>query len=251
MTAYIDNNIVIDIEQKQYTKEDLRNAIDLNINKFFYSFPHIFEADEISGTPNEKQVRLKTRFETITKLTENNYLYNELPSNVVHKQTQIPENVYRTITINSATKTDIKNMINSVSQEQREIFRNSLGIDAKEINNYSAEEVISQINERKEAFGGFTLPGLLEEAKRIQSHGKPIQFYDKIIGTMEVLDLVGYWKDKYNEKSNYARTWDGMHTYFSSFCDYFISNDTRTRNKAKVIFQTFGVNTKVVSSRGI
>ncbi len=74
--------------------------------------------------------------------------------------------------------------------------------------------------------------------------------HNKFGGVFELLDLIGYWKDKYNEKSNYARLWDSNHAYFSSFCDYFISDDKRTRNKANVAFHIFDIKTQAISSKG-
>ncbi|MFI0426599.1 MAG: hypothetical protein ACH34V_06550 [Flavobacterium sp.] len=250
MTAYLDNNILIELEQKKITKEELIRNINPNITKFFFSSAHLFEADEITGLPSEKRERLQRRFDIITELTENNYLYNELPTNVVLKRIQKPEIVYNTITSSSTTKPAMKSMVNPVSNEQKEIFRNGLKLNPIQINNYSPEEVIAQINEKRDAFGGFTLFGLIEEAKRIQSNGKPVELYDKIIVSIEMLDLIGYWKDKQTEKSNYARLWDGLHAYFSTFCDYFVSNDTRTRYKSKVVFETYGIKTKIVSMDG-
>ncbi len=63
----------------------------------------------------------------------------------------------------------------------------------------------------------------------------------------ELLDLFGYWKDKSNKKSNYARFWDSSHTSFASNCDYFISEDKRIRNKAKVVYEIYDIKTKVLS----
>jgi hypothetical protein len=62
--------------------------------------------------------------------------------------------------------------------------------------------------------------------------------------------MFGYWKDKANEKSNYARLWDSSHAFFAAFCDYFISDDKRTRNKARVVYNIYEISTKVISSKG-
>lgn len=65
----------------------------------------------------------------------------------------------------------------------------------------------------------------------------------------ELLDLLGYWKDKETERSNQARLWDSQHAYFASYCDYFISNDKRTRYKAEVVYDIFNVDTKIISTK--
>ena len=73
----------------------------------------------------------------------------------------------------------------------------------------------------------------------------------RIAAIIELLDLFGYWKDKETENSNYARLWDSIHTYFSSNCDFFISDDKQTRMKARVVFELFNIKTIVLSSKGI
>lgn len=99
-------------------------------------------------------------------------------------------------------------------------------------------------------FKGLSVFEIIENEKEKSYPGKEFKLYEDILNIVEILDLVGYWKDKYSTKSNYARAMDGMHIFFSTYCDYFISNDVRTRNKAKVIFEHFNIQTKVISSSG-
>lgn len=249
-TAYLDNNIIIDIEQGNVSIETLISNIDTEIKQFFYSAAHLQEAHEIKGTPTEIKERLKKRFLTISKITNNNYLFHELKTKIVHKQIEKPEIVYQTITEVKFGQTAMKSMVNSSNEEQKAVFRNQLNLDITKLNNYSPEEVVEQINEKKEAFGGYSLIGLIDHTITLFPNNKDFGLHNKFGGVFEMLDLVGYWKDKYNEKSNYARLWDSNHAYFSSFCDYFISEDKRTRNKANVAFHIFNANTKAVSSRG-
>lgn len=250
MNAYLDNNIIIDIEQNNITTETLIKDIDININKFFYSSAHLQEAHEITGSTEEIKSRLEQRFQTITQITNNNYLFHELKSKIVYKQVERPSVVYQTITDVEFGQNMMKLMVNSISEEQKNVFRNQLGIDITKLNNYNPAEVIEQINEKKEAFGGFSFLGLLDHAVAQFPNNEDFGLHNKFGGVFELLDLIGYWKDKYNDKSNYARLWDSNHAYFSSFCDYFISDDKRTRNKANVAFHVFDIKTQVVSSKG-
>lgn len=249
-TAYLDNNIIIDIEQGITSIENLISNIDSEIKQFFYSASHLQEAHEMKGTPTEKKERLEKRFQTISQITNNNYLFHELKTQIVHKQIEKPMVVYQTITEVSFGQTAMKSMVNSADEAQKAIFRNQLNLDITKLNNYSPEEVVKQINEKKDAFGGYSLIGLIEHAITLFPNNKDFGLHNKFGGVFEMLDLVGYWKDKYNEKSNYTRLWDSNHAYFSSFCDYFVSNDKRTRNKANVAFHIFYANTKAVSSDG-
>ena len=250
MNAYLDNNIVIDIEQNNISKEILINNIDQNINRFFYSAAHLQEALEIKGSQKEIKHRLHNRFKTITQITENNYLYHELKTKIVHKQIEKPSVVYQTITDVGFGQSARKRMVNITNEDQKAIFRNQLNLDITRLNNYSPAEVVEQINEKKNEFGGFSLIGLIDHAIAQFPNNEDFGLHNKFAGIFELLDLVGYWKDKYNDKSNYARLWDSNHAYYASFCDYFISDDKRTRNKANVVFHIFDIKTKVISSKG-
>ncbi|WPR70557.1 hypothetical protein SLW70_11500 [Flavobacterium sp. NG2] len=249
-TAYLDTNIIIEIEQGNISIENVIDNIDKEINQFFYSASHLQEAHEIKGTPKEIKERLEKRFNTITKITNNNYLYHELKTKIVHKLIEKPSIVYQTITDVEFGQSAMKSMVNSTNEEQKSVFRNQLNLDITKLNNYSPSEVVEQINEKKDAFGGFSLLGLIDHAIAQFPNNEDFGLHNKVAGVFELLDLVGYWKDKYNEKSNYARLWDSSHAYHASFCDYFISDDKRTRNKANVVFHIFDAKTKVVSSKG-
>jgi hypothetical protein len=91
---------------------------------------------------------------------------------------------------------------------------------------------------------------MIEKGVELHPDGKSFGANNRFAAVFEILDMIGYWKDKYNAKSNYARLWDSNHAYFSSFCNYFISDDKRTRNKAKVAFHIYNIKTNVISSTG-
>ncbi|QSB25466.1 hypothetical protein [Flavobacterium sp. CLA17] len=252
MKAYLDNNIFIDIEDNSLTIEDLIKNVDSNLQVFYYSASHLQEANEIKGETQEIIIeRLLNRFHTISKVTNDNYLYLDLHSNDLLKIKEKPSIVYETINQVPFAQNTMKSMANLANEEQKEAFRNLLDIDMLRINNYNPVEVIEHINSKSELMGGFTLVELIENAIGFHPQGKDFGLHNRIAGIFELLDMIGYWKDKFNEKSNYARLWDSSHTYFSSSCDYFISNDKRTRNKAKVVFEIYGIKTKVVSSKGL
>jgi hypothetical protein len=251
MTAYLDNNIIVNIEDNYITKNELLNNIDNRIVDIYYSAAHLQEAHEIKGIDeNEIKDRLNKRIETIQNITSNNYLFHQLPSNKVLKLKENPLTVYKTITEISFGQNAMKSMMNIVDEEQKELFRNQLNIDRLQINNYSAKDVVEHLNKKLDVWGGYSLIGIIEKATELHPQGKEFGLHNNFGGIFELLDLVGYWKDKFNEKSNYARLWDANHAYFSSFCDYFVSDDKRTRNKAKVVFEIYGINTIAISSKG-
>lgn len=251
-TAYLDNNIFVEIEQGYLSTENLRNNIDKNLTEFYYSSAHLQEANEITAdTITELNERLYKRFETISSITNNKYVNQELPSNKVYTKNKNPKTVFETIRDVPSAQNAIKAMINSISEETKNDFRERMNINSILMNNYTPKEVIEHVNTRSAALGGLSFVGMIENAINIHPQGKEMGMGNRFAGVFELLDLIGYWKDKYNSKSNYARLWDATHSFYSSYFDYFISNDKRTRNKAKVVFEIYGAKTKVISSKGV
>jgi hypothetical protein len=251
MNIYLDNNIIIDIEDGKYTKEELLFKIGHPQSKIFFSSVHLTEADEMTG--NDKVQKMATRCYTITNITSNNYIHLDANTHISHKQIVTPEEILKRQKYwcnNLSSGTLQKAELANVTQEQRVAFRESLGIDPKEINNYSAKEVVEQFENNKDKFGNMSLPELINTAAMIRLK-RPATIATKIVGTFEMLDLIGYWKDVYTTKSDFARAQDSQHCLAASVCDYFVSNDKRTRNKAKVVFDIFDINTKVVDSNGM
>ncbi|MGJ8738782.1 hypothetical protein [Zobellia laminariae] len=250
-TAYLDNNIFIDIEQNSLSTEDLRNNVNMDLNEFFYSDFHLMEANEMTGkTKAELKNLLKKRFTTISLITNNNYVEQESPSNKVFKSKVVPSELFKNITSVLDTNEKIKHVINSVSEQQKADFRNRYKIDPMRMNNFSAQEVIEHVNTKSKSLGGLSIVEMVEKGLQNQTQGQSISMGHRFAGLFELLDLIGYWKDKYNNKSNYARLWDAGHSFLSSYFDYFITDDKRTRNKAKVAFQIYGTKTIAISSNG-
>lgn len=250
MNIYIDNNIVIDIEDGDYKREQVLSKIGMSQSRIFYSSVHLTEADEMSG--DDKEQKIAKRCQTLTNITSNNYIHLDANTHNIHMQIVKPEEILKRQKYwskNSSSGTLQKTELNNVSQEQRLEFRESLGINPKEINNYSAKDVIEQFEKNKDKFGNMSLPELINMATMIKLK-RPATIVTKIAGTFEMLDLIGYWKDIYTTKSDFARSQDSQHCVSASICDYFVSNDKRTRNKARLVYDIFDINTKVVDSNG-
>ncbi|NAY91401.1 hypothetical protein GTQ34_05665 [Muricauda sp. JGD-17] len=250
-TAYIDNNILIDFEDNEIGRFDLIENVDNRIVDLYYSAAHLQEAHEMKESdPSSFHSRLERRCKSISRLTKNKYFYHELPSNQVHKMILEPKEVYETITAVSFGQSMMKAMMNMIDEEQKKSFREQLNINPLRINNYSPKEVIEHINTKLGLFGDMSIVKMVEQSIDFHPQGKTFGLHNRIAGLFEFIDMIGYWKDKYTQKSNYARLWDSNHCYFGIFCDYFISNDRRTRNKAKVAYEIYNIATKVTSSTG-
>jgi len=251
MNAYLDNNIIVSIENGNIRISDLLNDIDSSITAFYYSSAHIQEAEEISADSEiTRSERINRRMETIERVTNSNYLFHSPKDNKVFKILEKPSSVLRTNRAVPFANQMMKAMINMISEAQREQIRYVLGLDSKRLNNYKPEEVILHLNAKlNNSEGSLSFMELIEKGISLHPQGNDFGLPHRIAGIFELLDMLGYWTDKYTDKSNYARLWDSNHTFFASFCDYFISDDQRTRNKAKVVYSIYGISTFVVPSK--
>ncbi len=252
MKAYLDYNIFTSIEDGELTLEALVTNVDKTINSFPFSAGHIQEVDNITGETNrQRKEYIAKRLATIKRITNCLYIHEDL-TNAVYFQTEEPETVLETITEVPFGKSAMKMFTNLISSNQKEDLRQALGIDSKQINNYSSRQVVEHLNSKLIQWGTQdTIIDLIEKSISFNPQGETFGLSNRIAGTMELVDMLGYWKDKETETSNYARLWDSNHIFFASHCNYFISNDKRARNKARVIYDIYNISTKVVSSTGV
>lgn len=249
ISAYLDNNVIVDIEQGNTTLAQVIENIDPKIEAVYFSSAHIQELEEITGsTDNEKLERINRRLSTIEIIAQNNYLYSTLDNEVFFKL-ESPRTVLETIREVPADGF-IKVFMSIVSEAQKQQFRDALGVNPKLINNYKPDEVIDQLNVKLVMLGNMSFTELIEYSISLNPQGSTFGISHRIGAMFEMLDMIGYWKDKFTGNSNYARLWDSNHTFFAAHCNYFVSDDKRTRNKARVVYHQFGVGTKVLSCKG-
>lgn len=246
--AYFDNNIIIGIEDGYLELEKVIQKVDPEITNVFYSASHLQEAKEIKGNRKIRKERIERRLDSISKITNNSYLNEELSTRKVKAYIEHPSVVWNTISEVSWANWFVKRLINFVSQKNRNKFRQLLNLETSKLNNYEPSEVIEHLNKKLEGYGdGMTFIQMIEHGVSQHPQGQTFGLSNRIAGIFELLDLLGYWKDKYNKKSNYARLWDSSHTFYAAHTNYFVSRDKRTRNKAKVVYHQYGIETKVAN----
>lgn len=73
------------------------------------------------------------------------------------------------------------------------------------------------------------------------------ELYYKVIETFYTYDLQGYKSD-----ANFNNMFDdGLHTFYASHCDVFITNDDRCKYKAEKTFEKLNIKTLVIKSNEI
>jgi len=252
MIAYLDYNIITSLDQNEFTLEKIHDNVNGNIDRYPFSAAHIQEVDNITSNDDvQRNSFIKLKLDTIEEISKGLYLYQELPSNKVFFQNERPAKVLETIREVPFAKTAMQSFANLIPAAQKKQIRETMGINMIEINNYSSDIVIEHLNTKLSNWGtNDSFLGLLDKAIECHPDGKSFGMHNKIAGVFELLDFLGYWKDKDTTTSNYARLWDSNHTHFATYCDYFISDDKRARNKAKVVYELYDVQTIVISSDG-
>lgn len=232
MRIYLDNNILVSIEDKQIELNSLRKESSDNI-EYVYSYAHIselLEANDNSGQLTEK------RKNTINSVTNNCYCYPY--GDTVEFKIEKPQFVIDTLKVNHGFFNNLRNSVKAFNPNREKLIA-ALKIDKKRINNYSASEVIEHFNSLLKMETPVDFGEMVYMASSTL-HGK-------IYAVFNFLDFLGYWSDRKNTKSNIARYNDASHVFLASGCDYFVSNDLRARNKAKVAYELFNLKTKIYS----
>lgn len=252
MTVYLDNNIIVSIENGECSIDQIISLFPNQKIKFYYSSAHIYEIETFKGSASiSKSELLSQRLDSIRNIFNNNYLYLNLSGNLITHIIEDPETVFNTITEVPFGIEAIKGFTNLFTKEQKREYREQLGIEIRKLNNYSSTEIISHLNKNLANLGSMSFLEMIEYGIQIHPDGKTFGLHNRIAGVFELLDMLGYWKDKETETSNYARLWDSSHTFFATYCDYFISDDKRTRHKANVVYNLYNKRTKIISSQGI
>lgn len=232
MRIYLDNNILVSIEDNQIELSIFRKESSENID-YVYSYTHISELLEANEDSGEL---IKKRINTISFITNNCY---SIPNgDIIEFVTEEPQSVVEFIKKNPEIFVKLRNSAKEISPDRERLIK-FLNIDKKRINNYSTSEVVNHLNSVLKS----KIP--INLAEMIQISGSTL--HGRIYSAFNYLDFLGYWPDKKNSKSNVARYYDASHVFFASGCDYFVSNDLRARNKAKVVYDLFNIETKVCS----
>ncbi|MGC9355538.1 MAG: hypothetical protein ACP5D9_16940, partial [Mariniphaga sp.] len=206
---------------------------------------HIQEANRIIQDYSRIQSNYPLqRFNLISLITGNNYLYEDLKKREIVHTIELPKNVYKTIHFIEQGQSLISSVLDFIDEEEKRDFRVQNSLSSEKLNNYSPEEIVEVV----ESVLKGSIIEIIQKASAFFPKKYKFGLSNYIAAIFELLDLCGFWKDSSTVKSNYARLWDSNHTFFASYCNYFVSDDKRTREKAKVVYYLYQVKTKVIDS---
>lgn len=224
MTVYIDNNILIDYEKGTKilpTSENIR---------YVYSYVHLQELQELG----ERLPAMKEkRFSTIEHLTLCRYISKDDEGRFAFYLAK-PEDIFATFDnpfariysqlIHEAT-------VHWTMDEHPKCLMERFNIEKKVINNYKPEQLAKEY--------GHLIRRYIRRTCEL-----PQEMFSSLFN---ILDALGFWQDEVKDGSTTNRMYDANHAYYASACDYFVTDDCKTRNKANVAYSSWKIRTKAIS----
>lgn len=231
MNIYLDNNVFVDIEMGDYSKELF---LTKNNCKYYYSDAHFYELLEGDGNPKISQ---ESRLNLINRLCGNHFIV----SGVLTEPEFLERSPKEMFVISSGS--DMRSQLSAMANSGDAVFMNlrrQLDFDSSWFNNVGPDDVLGILGERmKERLQ----IGLLNYLISSEAYGGKPLYYTLI----NIIDTANYWADKKTSHSNVARLNDASHAYYAQICDMLVTNDKRMRAKVNAIYAFLGVKTKVVS----
>jgi hypothetical protein len=264
MNVYLDNKIVVAIENGEYTPDKIRSLVPDKTMTFFYSLAHIREAHITAESyeHEEKKNFLAKRFNTIREVFDNNYLYVTPGDKIIRNRKDDPLNLYHTIELMPSLYNPENMILNVHSATHIREIRQQLGIDTKMLNKYSPKEVLRHFTTKVELNFGlkkwapdiheYALIERIELCNKQMGGGRTSPWHYRVAATYNLLDKMRYWRIEQpgRSSSEYADVWDIDHIFYASVCDYFICDDKKTRYKAMLTYDLYSIETKVISPKG-
>lgn len=241
---YLDNNIFIDIENRDYSILDIMDSLNLENGKFMFSSSHFFEALEINHTdPIQRRKWIVKRCKTLEDICKYNYLYT-LENGEISWMMQTPFKILDHLEDDKLSET-LTPILSFLDKQLRKDFVENCGFDIRTHSNCAARDVFTELDKTLRNTQNQSIDKILTESKKFNDTFE-ITLSHKYAQYFEILDLMGFAKDKFTSKSNFARFQDSQHAFFASACDVFITSDKRTAAKTSAIFHKEGVKTLVL-----
>lgn len=233
MKIYLDNCVLIDVEDGKYSAADF---LSIENATYYYSDPHLHEYNKaVKSMPQIESLRL----ETINELCGDNYIYDRSLDNELFFD---KKSIHQTLAEQNPLLMAIMKRIEYVAENEynvnREGILNELSLTRVEVSNVPYEKIFDKIDKQmrksisKHNIKSFLAAAYAEKGKALFST------------LFNLLDSVCYWKDD----KNINRIYDALHCYSSQLCDILVTNDKRFRYKANAVYHYLNIKTLVMSA---
>ena len=231
-TYYLDNNVLVEIEQKAL---NISTFTSLQNSKIYFSPTHIEELIEGQGIDS---LSVEKRLKLIEDLASNNCILPTFQNPKFYQKS--PLQVYQDEK-NPFAET-MRQLINSSISNlffDREKFLSIIKMKKTEINNIPSQNVLKTLDEILLNYLDINISEIILKS---EAKGRAV-----FVTLFNLLDWAYYYKDKQTEHSNIARSHDASHAYYAQLCDYFVSQDKRMRFKTKAVYSYLDIKTAVWS----
>ena len=260
LRVYLDWNVIVSL--KDGDLPDLYKAL-LTVRQqgtlLPFSFEHLEEIDRIKADSESKRLAsIREHLDFLSSLSENIYLVKEENQAFFHETS--PQEVYPNLELVSAQRVEIEKIVTLVSMADYKQARDMLNLDPSRLNNIQADQLVQGLDEALntpenrekygQPFGGdINMEKIVEMAMSFLPKDFPMT--DDIFITMlySMVDSLGYWPDKPKKTDDYARYIDACHAASAAYCHYLISDDKSLLKKAKAIYATLNIGTRVLNTR--
>lgn len=144
MRVYLDNNVLISIEERVY---GLKDFLSVPSAEYYYSNAHISEL--LNGIDKSIPGLKETRLSTINAVCGNKYLFQDT-SFTIRLARCTPEQAYENVSRFGFMRGSINELVRSFTPNRAGILE-ELQWDAKEVGNYAPEVIFDVIDKKYRA----------------------------------------------------------------------------------------------------
>lgn len=244
-SIYLDNNIIVDIENGELNLGELMNQLGVENGNFRFSSAHLWEALEMSSDdPKKRRAWLVQRCKTIEDICGSSYIHGFLDGST-QVMVQTPFVMLDSIDSEPLSQT-MAPLLKLFNKDVRRAFKEDCPFDIRNLANVHYKKVFAKLDDLLLNHFKQTLDQIIQTSQDYHDDFESHECH-KYAQYFELLDLMGFQTDKHTPKSNYARYQDSQHCLSASLCDVFITSDERTAFKSLAVYNKEAVKTIVVT----
>ena len=250
--VYLDFHIIVALLRNEYYKNKYLIFSEMFKNKKIlipYSYTHIEEIINIPLTDiHEKQDEIDTFLKFLSKVSSNVYWVYTERDNKISDFIKHPKDTYNSVIITPITDIAVDMFLNIVIERIKKQYKEELKSFPLNFNITKPKEMVNEIDRIvKDMNKDFKFLKIIDECFEFYPLKIPNLYYKSIL-MFEIIDLFGHFPENPPVKTGFGRSSDAQHTYYASSCDFFITDDKRTKYISEVVYDTYDIKTEIVTS---
>jgi hypothetical protein len=244
MIIYPDTNIIVCIEKGELSLAQIKEHFGTYELILPYSDGHLYETDTMSAYGDfTKEQLLAVRFSVLDHISHGLWLTTRAKQ--IMKMNKASEDAYKSICDYPDGERIKQGFEENMPEAARKIFRKVTGLEQNIINHMALGDIVDHLNKQLTQAGMGKFTDFIAQWEEQMNQPGEISRYDRIAMYFGLFDLMGFYKDKATDKSDFARMWDSNHADYAVETDGFLSRDKRARKKAELTYFLMGIQTPV------